>query len=496
MKKSIYSFIFFFSILINGCTWFNIYDVKIIEYAPNTPTVDASTDPQIWVEFSKEVNKTKAELALTLYESGGKLEGKFEWEGNKVYFIPYKKISRGHDYQLQVKRSVEDDFGNSLDVEFLKFFTTKISKEVPKIIFFSPEDKTITDDLYQPIIIEFSKEINPESFYESFSIQPETIGVYTWENSKKVSFTPVYSLEKKAEYTIQVSTEIIDFDHNFLPSIESRTFTVGTDTTPPQILQVSNSLQTIILSPIPENSNEYTFQSGWEKEDSIQISFSETIETRSFESSIEISPSISFEYIWDNEKKNLSLLPEDPFKYNEVYNLSLEGKWKDINNNQQTTELQYRFKINGIFSIPPEIKRITFLSDPTPPIPPVSIIELTDYATVTATMQNYTIKNKGFFDVAVKTYNNANLKFRSLLDCFSISTTNGCSSFSSKSIEIAPASPPPLFPAIEGEIIIRFYFEITDYSDSNGIIQIQINNKLEDTNGNFLKEIFQLYLFD
>ena len=114
---------------------------------PISNAINVATSTQIKIEFSKEMDKTSVESALSLKESGITIAGNYSWQNNEVTFTPASPLNYNSTYQINLTSSAKDTQGNFIEAPFNSIFTT-IGREAE--IWRRDQSKTYDSSTFSP----------------------------------------------------------------------------------------------------------------------------------------------------------------------------------------------------------------------------------------------------------------------------------------------------------------------------------------------------------
>lgn len=204
-------------------------------------TTDVVVNTRIEVEFDLEMDmSTISSSSFTVTSSGGiNVIGEFTFnaENTKVFFTPDENLSSGTQYTVSISESAKDYLGNYFKGDSWIFTTLAaaaigISSATAELI--SPA--AITDVVVDTRIeIEFAMQMNistidSTSFTVSDSSGYLVNGEFTFNaENTKVFFNPSDDLIPETEYTVSISTSVLDFQGNMFIG-DSWTFTTKSPT--------------------------------------------------------------------------------------------------------------------------------------------------------------------------------------------------------------------------------------------------------------------------
>ena len=170
-------------------------------------------DGKALVVFSAEVNPTSAMKNFLFAEDEKEIEGRLDFLGEKIVFYPKEKIKPNHTYKIMVYSGAQDANGNTLQRDYKKVFYTKEDLAPPRVI----EIKTIegSDKNTGALSISFDKEIDQESFYENFSLEPSADFFANWSADKKtVEVKFKAPLLERTLYSVKINKSLRDIFNN------------------------------------------------------------------------------------------------------------------------------------------------------------------------------------------------------------------------------------------------------------------------------------------
>jgi hypothetical protein len=453
------------------------------------------------VEFSAPVNKTKAEAAFTLKEGSSVLTGSFSWQGNRMFFLPLQGISEGKDYEMTVSDTVENDLGVSLEADFHFSFTTKSETVRPWVSSFSPANDAVIDNLYQPMVVVFSEKMDPPSLYRAFSMSPQTPGSFAWSaDGTQCTFAPLRPYAWQTEYVVTIRREACDADGNSLPEDFTSRFSVGSDTAPPAVSSVRNTVggtagSVFVVADDPGDAA-VTVTDSWECDWGIEVLFSEPVMRESIESYLVFSPGWRYSIDCPSLTSDRFILqPAERLSFDTVYTLTVRQGVTDEHGNKTSGESFFRFRSNGSASTPPAVARLRFRRNPADP---PAAAEYAEYGPNDAFLSlDLTEFPAGsivttYLDLYLALAQGAGINLMSLMEAFSVSTTNGCAAFVIPAMQVSSFADPQPEP-IEGVAVARIELGITN-GTASGVVTLKLSADLLDSAGNPIAAAWQLPL--
>ncbi len=467
--------IFFTTFL--GCRLSHLKEFSVISYTPNSKIVETRPN-SIDIIFSEKPDLAKLINSLKVYSDANIIDGKISLEDKKAIFTPIYPLEINKRYTVIISTELEDIYGNSLLNQFSFNFIYGKDREVLKIINTIPdtsESKNIfLENPITEISFTFSKKVRPSSFIESLEISPNILGSFSFsENSAKYIFSENYN--KNLEYSVSLKNSIKDFNNNTLEEDLSFTFKEKSNSENIELVSIFDETYSSEIKLIDEQNYSYNSIG---RNSKIDINFNTDIKEKY---NIKISPDTEFSL---NKKTNNTLeIFLNSFSYTKAYliNVSVENR-----------DYYFRVKVDREDSLPPEIKRITFSTNPNAP---EEIKELTNNENISVEMINYTTENIGFLDLYVD-FSSDNLpSILSSVESLNINCGNNNSSFNLFSIKLSneeTLSPEPNPIPEEFTTIIRYYFNIKNSTTNRGLINFTIKKGFCDSKGNSTEKDFSI----
>jgi hypothetical protein len=484
-----------------SCSPFFLPPLRIVAWSPAVERPDPSGSVEVWVEFSAPVDRTKAEAAFTLKEGSAVLPGSFSWQGNRMTFIPYQAISAGKDYELIVLDTVETERGVSLEADFHFDFSTKSDTGRPVVLGCSPVNNATIDDRYAPVVIVFSEPVDSPSFYRAFSLSPPVEGSFSWSaDGATCTFTPIQPYTWQTEYLLNIQCDLTDIDGNGLAEEFSSHFSIGSDTTPPVVASVGNVAGGVPgseLIPVDDPTDGVvTVKELWECGWGFAVRFSEPVLRDSIESYLVFSPGWLYELDCPSEASDYFILqPKERLAYDTLYTLTVRKGVTDQQGNKTPEDLAYRFRINGPASKPPVVARLRFRLNPADPPESAAYAEYAPQdAFLSLNLAAFPVGSTlpGYIDCYFALAQEAGINLMSLMEAFSISTTNGCASFAITAIQATGFDEPQPEP-VAGAVPARIHLDIGNAAAS-GIVTLKLSADFIDSAGNPIAAAWQLPL--
>lgn len=457
----------------------------------------------IKLTFSEIPNQNSAIDAFTFFEDNDSVSGTFSFEGNSLYFMPFKKIEIGHNYIIELSSNLEDIYGHSLEFDYVYKFTTKTDTTPPVIVAISPENESFVTDASVTPLITFSESVDRQSFTNAFSISPNVGYFLTWgAEDKTVHINFEKELTKNTVYTIKVSNSLMDLQYNNLVNDFSTNFTYFPPTESEK--NFNYTLYGNQIELLQKQMNELSYTT------SFSINFTNAVSVDAISSYISIYPDLEFIYYpdWVNKKSVRFEISKKPL-WNQPYKLTVKKGIYDEFNQQIETERDYTLIFKQESERPVEFLKAFFLSSP----------EQTDinkkwftitcdniYSDLNIPIENSSSDSQSetnekklkLYSVFRISDNASMLKIPSVLKNIKISTTNSCASIIIDNCAIyknSELSTTPIYDLSDftekdkGWNLIAVCFDLTvTIQKASGMIKFTYNKDIEDNIGNTMTD--------
>jgi hypothetical protein len=466
-----------------GCTLLlGLQPLEVSNWHPRESRLTAAAAGTIWVEFSADVDRTKAEEAFSLSENTSPMPGSFSWSGNRVTFTPSRPLTDGNDYELAVLSSAETRDGNSLKKDFRFAFTTRSESGRPTVVGITPADGSRVSNALQPVVVQFSEPADQTSFLAAWSVSPDPGGSISFDVTGAIAtYTPLSEWQPGTEYSITVSDAFTDRSGNHLASSLRTRFTAGSDNVRPNLVAVYPVTNgTPAATPLTAGSATAP-ATGIEATMGLQIVFDKAVQRQNLESFIDIEPAWGFQLDPSGlPQTSFTLTPTERFVYGTLYRLVIKHGVLDTSGNATAADTGHFFRVDGPTTKPPSVKLVLFNGDTTPLAPFGNLVVAGGSSVV-------------FFDLYFDIASDASIDPFSLMHAFTITTTNGAFlTVTPTAIETGtfadpqPAAEPGLVPA-------RITVSITN-SPNSGIVTLGVAAGFTDSAGNVMSTAYSLPL--
>lgn len=489
--------------VLSSCSFLIDPPLRIVEVSPSAEIVEASSVSEIRIEFSRAPRKSSAEEAFSLRADGNRVPGRFSWEGASMRFRPNEGLLSGRRYEIAVDSGAEDEAGISLDLAYKSVFSTRGDSGRPSVLSLSPASGSALDDRFVPIVVSFSEAMDQSSVYRSIVTSPSIKAGYSWSpDGQTCTITPLEALAWQTEYLVTVQTSAADKSGNLLMTDASTRFRIGTESVAPVLLSAKN-----LVSGVPGNvsltaalpaDTVLVVDSGWESLWGLFLGFSEPVDADTVEAAVQAEPSFGYDFRSDGGDSGTSyrIVPTERLRYGTTYTFTLRKGVEDLLGNKSRDDMVFHFRVDGPSSRPPEILSMAFRKNPEGASadyafydmasnPQYGVLPIDSLVFVPATTK------RTYIDLVIRLAAGAALDPFSLMETFSVSSTNSCSSFAPMKVDYPvadPAVPPP-----PGAVAARVWLDVTN-RNASGLVTFRIASAFHDDKATPLAEEWALPL--
>lgn len=331
---SIFCVILFFT----ACEIIDLTDLSLSTYPSERNQIVLKHD-SLWIEFSEDLQKTKAEGFLQVQGPMGLILGDLTWVDRKLRFYPYEPLTNGFRYNFIYQGMVNTHDGRNYQVNLNIPFYAGTNSAQAILSSYTPVSGSITG-VFEPIVFNFSKTIDIDSFEQNFSINPSADLDFLWENSNnRVVITPRQKWSNQKLHRWKITRKVTDTEAIPIAMEYSQTFLVQDDVTPPEILTIQPTSQQSdgSYSPLPglgltdlDNSNDIYFQ------------FNEAINFASLNSSFSIKPDMDG-HIKQISPQEFVYVKGSNFEPEKEYTLTFKEGLNDLSGNAIPEDIIYFF---------------------------------------------------------------------------------------------------------------------------------------------------------
>ncbi len=490
------------AVITAGCALFTPH-FSIVGWSPSDARVADPGIVSLWLRFSTRTDRASIEEAFSLTRDGDAVQGEFAWDGDVMRYVPAERLERNHEYEIRLGTGAEDENGVSLDQEFLHAFSTKTEDGRPALLSVTPADGAALTDRYARVVMAFSEAVDRDSLYGAFSLTPSVRGRFDWSaGDSTCAFVPLEPYAWQTEYRLSIQDGIVDLSGNTITKACVTGFTIGTDSSPPVVLRLSNTVNNaegsiVLASSIPSDTVP-VLSSLWESTWGLALVFSELVEREGLESHIRLEPAWSYAI---DERTALGssffLVPQERFSRGVLYSVTIGKGIKDAQGNASVGESVYRFRVDGAATRSPALTRLRFRNNPgaTPATWDDKRCDHgDDYSAMTVSSSVFSIgfPAETFVDLYFSLASEASVNLFSLMQEFSIQASNSCASFTLKRMQVSGfADPQPA--EVAGSQCVRVVIDLRNSIDS-GIVTFGVGEGFVDSVGNPIAGTWRLPL--
>ena len=203
---------------------------------------------------------------------------------------------------------------------------TGTSIEKPIIISISPASYAENVKIDTKVTIVFSKEMNKTSVENALSITPAlSEGISTnWTDNKTLIITPTNNWQPDTSYKVEFSSQAIDSENQSLENYSSRFKTVS--------------------SPLITDIQPGNQQKDIQLNSPITITFSKTMNKSVTQSAINVSPSSTISFSWEDSDRKLTITNSENWQEDQYIRISISKNAQDIETIPLANPLSSNFK--------------------------------------------------------------------------------------------------------------------------------------------------------
>jgi len=480
---------------------------RVESWTPGEGRFDGGDDLMISVTFSEPPDRASVESAFSMTEDGTDVSGAFSWNGTTLFFTPFASIGASASFRVGVSDEAMTARGVSLDPALEGRFTTRKEDGRPAVLSTEPENGATTPDRFGLVAVTFSEPIDQATFRDRLSVTPNVIGAWRLEAGGELAiFTPLEPWAWATEYVVTAASELEDASGNQLGDSYSLRFSVGEDRSAPSLLETvavdaSGDVRANVSQDYSDDGS-VTENDGWEGSWRLRLSFTEPVSLESLSSRIACDEGLGLTL----ETRGLSAetvivgLDERP-AWGGRFSVRLKAGIEDESGNATESDLVFRFVADGPGSEPPRFIGIRL------PLAPGSILpEDRDLAAFGVDEPFSTMAVSGddarypvgvatatAIELYIKLAPGADLDALSVMETFSVATTNGALSFSANRASVSGLSYASPYDGWGACAIARIDGTITNRVDS-GVVTFGFAAGLRDSSGNAAIEAQRLPL--
>ncbi|HDQ14044.1 MAG TPA: hypothetical protein ENN41_04430 [Sediminispirochaeta sp.] len=291
----------------------------ITDSSPLYRNQEVPSDHHPSLSFSQPMDRSSVEEAFSLLKDGNPVPGSYQWEEERLTFVPRHKLSAGSAYELSLHGLVRDRQGREHPILFnLPFFT---DTETVSMVSAEPGSGSDIESPRQEIVLNFSSPVNKAAAAEGIEISPATEVDIQWNSDASLCYIkPRYQWSDDRIYSV-------DFDEALLfPSAEASTLVDLPSLRYYTRLNGEEKIQTslsVVRLDWTENFPEVEGAEAWISDnESFQLLFSREVDQREFEETYRISPYLAGALYWSSPESAV-FIPDTDFVPGVIYTLSL-----------------------------------------------------------------------------------------------------------------------------------------------------------------------------
>jgi hypothetical protein len=508
MKKRAFYFIIP-GILIFFAISCDLLRTSLFEVVSWTPGAGYYTDVQniaISFRFSHDPDKRSVEHSLSITANGSTVHGELYWDEKTVYFRPFAPLEANKEYAITILSDACDTSGLSMDDNFEVSFFTRPEGNRPRVISILPADDEIIFDQRMPIVITFSEPVDAITCREFITMSPSMIGSWAVDSGgTAVTFTPSDIWKMGTMYYVTVPDDFTSSAGISTGKEFKNRFIVGDDKTAPELTAVYaiDDSGAIIFTLVEDSSGGTgTENAGWESFYSLRFDFSEPVSTDTVKNNLTVVSASGLELRSAPGFQDFIIFSfsERP-AYLSRFDLKIEIGIEDQSGNKSIKNHVYRFFANGVNSMPPALIGIRLPLAPGESNPDDWDAAVYAVGDLFADLPIDDGITKYTFDTPVSTWielyfdtaPGAGLDLFSIMDLFSIRSTNTALSFSCLTVKDSGFSWTNPHSEWSAYTRVEIQGRLTNYG-SSGVVTIQVGNGVLDTHGNRNDNNIQLVL--
>jgi len=492
-----FSVICFFS-----CDILRFSPFEVTSWSPGEGYHSNPENMVISLKFSLEPDRDSVERRFSLTGDNSRINGNFHWEGRKVTFVPVTPFEINTDYILSLSAEAHDTNGLSMDTAFEKNFTTRPGTKRPLLISCSPSLYEEIDDLRAEVRLVFSIPVPLNALYDNVSFSPSMTGFWRLEeNGKSAIFTPSIPWTKNKRYEIRYSTSLTDNNGMNTGNDFKSVFITGIDKEIPMLIQANRiTKEGEYIRLVPDTTGftgaaeQFTENSGWEKEDRLSLIFSKPVDSVSVKNylNVEDAPSIFPETVPGYNNEFVFYFDTAPI-YESRFVLRVKPGIKDSTGNESKDEYIYRIFANGESSKPPRLIGLRMAMSPQDNTGLVFFGAENIFENIPITDEYYPagVSVKTWVELYFETAKGASINVFSVMELFRVDTTNNVLTFSPRQIKTENFTIPEPQSGWENYERIEITGNLTN-SIYFGIVNFQIGSGLKDSLGNKNDKLFRI----
>ncbi len=261
----------------------DVYPPNIVESVASRAPLDAV----VRLRFDEPMERRSVESAFSISPS---VPGDLTWEGLTLVFTPAGDLDYDTLYTLRIATTARDLGGNTMASEWVSTFRTVRDTEPPRVLSWHPAMSATDVSLVANVTLSFTEDVDPASLAGALLTEPPVSWDQVWDGAV-VTLEPRHPLEEGTNYTLTVTTDLVDVRGNPLAAPFELVFlTAGS----------SDRVAPSLLSTYPSPGSRLS------PDGSVQLTFSEPMNRTSVEAGILVSPAATGVASWEGDVLSLS----------------------------------------------------------------------------------------------------------------------------------------------------------------------------------------------
>ena len=339
----------FLILLFSGCSIEGFKEFLVSDISINDGGVIGTDRKGIRLIFDKEVDADSAYDSIRVEEEGNtQVSIDLDIDGKVIFIVPIEKWKPHKRYWLIIDGDIEDKYGKKLRESFyISFKSTDEVLPVSAMVIDPAIKYDVVDENINCVKIAFTNAVDRASIERAFTISPEIEGNFNWQSNRSFNFEFNENPLKNRLYTISITDS--GLDANGYPIKEfTRIFEYCPNTEHPEVDSISLDGNLIFDKNNPDS---YAIEDDTcsidvgniEKNFTLRLNFTTSIDKESFENGFEIIPSVNWNASWQDENTvNISF--NDNLALAENYRMELGTNVKSMDG----LVLKNKYLISGI----------------------------------------------------------------------------------------------------------------------------------------------------
>ncbi len=197
-------------------------DVTLVTPLPEQTLVDPAT--AIVLNFAQAMDRdtVSERFEVVRQTDGEKVDGRKEWQGNLLRFVPESPLERGASYEVRLTAGSRVESGDTSIVDD-RVWSFSVAP-LPVVTYMTPSDGDTQVDLYSSMQINFSAPMDPEITVSALEITP-TVRTYSYWQKDDTELWVSWGLKPSTQYTVTLTQDARDRFGTQIDEPVSATFT-------------------------------------------------------------------------------------------------------------------------------------------------------------------------------------------------------------------------------------------------------------------------------